>query len=208
LLLLLLLHNAGPSPRPNSWSDVTILQENRTITAANAARFQFMFAAGSCANVQKTTTLGGQATIQCFKPDGMPDWPMTAKWLSLSLQNTVVPGDAPACDLLPELTTITPATSAADSVAVAAAPAATAEPAAAADLDAAVAANTLFGLALPTRTTCPFYARYVYGGDLAAEIGASRCVFKASLYCVKPETAASAAAAAKSLMIGTAANTV
>jgi hypothetical protein len=161
-----------------------------------------MFTAGSCANIQKTTTLGGQATILCFKPDGLPDWPMTAKWLSLSMQNTVVPGNAPACDLLPA-STITPASVTEDTAVVAAAPA-TAEPAAA-DVTAA-STPSLVGLALPVRTTCPFYARYVYGGDLAAEIGASRCVFKASLYCARSEMPVSAAADGKSLIIGTAAN--
>jgi hypothetical protein len=42
--------------------------------------------------------------------------------------------------------------------------------------------------------------RYVYNGDLAAEIGAGSCVFRSSLYCVKPKTAA---AAGRSLFIGT-----
>jgi hypothetical protein len=143
----------------------------------------------------------------CFKPDGLPNWPMTAKWLSLSLQNTVVPGDAPACDLLPN-STITPESVAEDVAAAATAAPATAEPAAvaAAGLDVAAAGvPSLMGLALPVRTTCPFYARYVYGGDLAAEIGASRCIFEASLYCVRPETGARGAAGGKSLIIGTAA---
>jgi hypothetical protein len=126
---------------------------------------------------------------------------MTAKWLSLSMQNTVVPGDAPACDLLPA-STITPA-SVTEDTAVAAA----AEPAAAVSKAVTIASvPSLVGLALPVRTPCPFYARYVYGGDLAAEIGASRCVFKASLYCTRSETAVSAAADGKSLIIGTAAN--
>lgn len=170
----------GAAAQPNSWSAVTILQENTTISAANAATSNFVFTAGSCANTQKTATLGGTATVQCFKPGGLPDWLLTAKWLSLSIHNTVVPGDAPACDLVPGAVNTSaasvPAVDGASSVSV----------------------------ALP-KTTCPFYARYVYGGNLAAEIGASRCVFSASLYCVKPDAAASGVTG-RSLVVGTAAS--
>jgi hypothetical protein len=151
---------AGLSAIPTSWSDVIVLDETSTVSAANAATSSFVFTAGSCANIQKTATLGGTASVQCFNSTGAPNWPMTAKWTTFSIHNTIMPGDAPACDILT------------DSASPATAP----------------------------RTSCPFFVRYIYNGDLAADMGAGNCVFKASLYCVKPKTAA---AAGRSLFIGT-----
>jgi hypothetical protein len=160
LLLPLLCHITGLSAIPNSWSDIIVIDDNSTVTTTNAATSGYVFIAGSCSNVQKTATLGGTGSVQCFTSAGAPNWAMTAKWTAFSVQSTILPGDAPACDIL------------ADSVAPGAAP----------------------------RTSCPFFMRYVYNGDLAADIGAGSCVFRSSLYCVKPKTAA---AAGRSLFIGT-----
>jgi hypothetical protein len=160
LLLLLLACCTGLSPIPTAWADVNVIEETSTVTAANAATSGHVFAAGSCANVQKTATLGGTTSVQCFTNTGAPNWAMTAKWSTVSIQSSLMPGDAPACDILT------------DSVAPSAAP----------------------------RTSCPFFVHYIYKGDLASEIGTSSCVFRSSLYCVKPKTAA---AAGRSLFIGT-----
>ncbi|WIA34600.1 hypothetical protein OEZ86_012920 [Tetradesmus obliquus] len=150
----------GLSAIPTTWADVIVLEETSTISVGNAATSSFVFTAGSCANTQKTATLGGTASVQCFNSTGVPNWPMTAKWTTFSIHNTIMPGDAPACDILT------------DSVSPAAAP----------------------------RTSCPFFVRYIYNGDLVADVGAGSCVFRASLYCVKPKTAA---ASGRSLFIGT-----
>jgi hypothetical protein len=54
-------------------------------------------------------------------------------------------------------------------------------------------------LSAEPRSSCPFFVRYVYSGDLAAEIGGRSCVFTASLHCVTPALPREG----KSLFIGT-----
>jgi hypothetical protein len=87
-------------PIPNSWSDVTVINETETISTTDAATSQYVFIVGSCANILKTATLGGTASVQCFTATGALNWAMTAKWIVFTIQSIILPGDAPACDLL------------------------------------------------------------------------------------------------------------